>query len=255
MAIDLNEMTEPIINLYEMAEQLDSAMDCLQKYSNTFKHNKEICEKLLLKDLYAQEHEYTDFITEINSQYISIWETTQIFFKLLGGLTICAVGGNPTEADKLKHEVFKKTAWIGCDRIGDSLFVKLPWLPLKKRYKCTLYQNELRHELELLEKSKGLPMLYQKRIHFVSVYKSYTSLLKIPDNDNYDAKRIIDILTDYVGGGDGGTVCSIYMETILNDEIPEGTYIIVSPESAEFKNGEARVEEFKQLVDAIKNST
>lgn len=246
-----NEVS-PIINLNEMSEQLDSATNCLEHYAKMLKGNKELCDKLLEENS-VQSLEYMEFLTMLNSQYVKVWEETQVFLNLLSALTVCAVGGNHSEADKLKHDVFKKTAWIGCDRIGDSLFVKLPWLPLKKHYRSTLYQDELRYELELLSTRKEFPVIPYKRIHFVSVYKSDTSPYKIPDNDNYDTKRIIDILTDYIGGGDGGLVCSIYMETILNDEIPEGAYIIVSPKSTEFKNGEAHIDEFKRLIEVIKN--
>ena len=245
-------MLNNYVNRYELSEQIDSALNCLDSYRKILTHLKESCD--YPEDGLFLTHEEKDkmLLSEISRKYFSVWETTEVFLRLLDGITVCGIQDRD-DADRLKHDVFKKTAWIGCDRIGDSLYVKLPWLPLKKHYRNAMYQDELRYELDLLGKSKGIPKLSQKMIHFVSVYKTDTSLLKIPDNDNYDTKRIIDILTDYVGGGDGGAVCSIHIETILNDEIPEGTYIIVSPETTEFKKGEAHIDEFKRLIETIKN--
>ena len=41
-------------------------------------------------------------------------------------------------------------------------------------------------------------------------------------------KRIIDIITDYLGGGDGGLTTSYFLESVVSDEVEEGSYVIIS---------------------------
>ena len=173
-----NNYDNRYINQYELLEQVDSALNCLDSYRKILTQLKESCDNPGNNLFLTQDEKDETLCSEISMKYFSVWENTEVFLRLLHGITVCGIQDRD-EADKLKHDVFKKTAWIGCDIIGDSLFVKLPWLPLKKHYRNAMYQDELRCELNLLEKRKGLPTLYRKMIHFVSVYKTGTSLLNI----------------------------------------------------------------------------
>jgi hypothetical protein len=117
----------------------------------------------------------------------------------------------------------------------------MPLLPLK-RYKTNnihlynLYQRELRLKLNEARNTIGLPNMQKKFIRIVHVFKTDTNKIIIPDNDNYDINATINTVTDYISCGDGGLNCTITLETIVLDEIPDGTYIIATPSETLQKN-------------------
>ena len=124
--------------------------------------------------------------------------------------------------------------------------VKLPHLPVKTFIRTPVFREILRtHANELFEK-RAIPFIQEKLVRILHVYPTSANLRMIPDNDNYDIKNFVDLATDYTGGGDGGLHCSIFLETILSDQIAEGSYVIVAPKSE-------GVEPADKLIDKLKN--
>lgn len=64
-------------------------------------------------------------------------------------------------------------------------------------------------------------------MQFIHVYPTERAG-ELPDNDHYAYKHYIDLVADIMGRGDSGGACSLRYDTILRDDIPEGTYCIVS---------------------------
>ena len=71
-----------------------------------------------------------------------------------------------------------------------------------------------------------IPQFSYKNVNILAVYN--LSRQAIPDTDNLDTKKIIDAITDFFPGGDGGGKCSFSSASIQTDEIDEGTYFTVS---------------------------
>ena len=110
-------------------------------------------------------------------------------------------------------------------RVSDgALYVKLPRMPVKAFNTSKAFVYEL--NLLLKNYPSPLPLIERKRIRIINVFTSDTPARLIPDNGNYDTKHLLDVITDYCGGGDSGLNCSLLMETIRTDDIPAGTYFI-----------------------------
>lgn len=73
------------------------------------------------------------------------------------------------------------------------------------------------------------PILDKSYLLRQHVYAKGKKVYRAPDNDNYEFKRVVDILTDYIGGGDGAFTTRYVLESVKTDDIPEGSYILVVP--------------------------
>ncbi len=139
----------------------------------------------------------------------------------------------------------KNTVTVECDSsfisafaTDDMLAVKLPHLPVKARIRSSVFQDLLRDKLSLV----NVPLIRDKLIHIVHIYPTAMSELRVPDNDNYDIKRLIDVISDYTGYGDSGVHCSLFMTTLLTDDVPDGSYVIVTPKSSGVKSDSETLE-------------
>lgn len=76
---------------------------------------------------------------------------------------------------------------------------------------------------------------YHKTMSFFYVYpKDAKSVL---DSDSHDTKAIIDAVALQLPGGDSARCCSFSYSSAFRDDLPEGTYICVSPEADKPQKG------------------
>lgn len=115
---------------------------------------------------------------------------------------------------------------------SDKLVITLPVLPVnyynrKGLLRSHLFERELAAKLDMLIGQGSVPQIKHKHIVFLQVFAADTPKLSIPDNDNYDYKGIIDIITDKLGHGDNGIDCWLTMESVRSEKLKENCYILV----------------------------
>lgn len=109
--------------------------------------------------------------------------------------------------------------------IEGILVAKTPHLP-KRSSKSTLpWEADLQQALAQID----VPFMVKKCIWFLSIYPTDTPSHTIPDHDNQDIKRVIDLITDFTLGGDSALNCSLRQDSLLFNVPLEGTYILVQP--------------------------
>jgi hypothetical protein len=116
------------------------------------------------------------------------------------------------------------------DFVNDRFYAKLPRFVkrLKNKQGGMLFEKEFRAMItDFFKKLPECISFREKMIYIVNVYSNNTNPLFVPDNDNLDFKRAVDIITDFIGGGDSAFVCSYMITSICSDSIQEGAYIIV----------------------------
>ncbi len=126
-------------------------------------------------------------------------------------------------------EVLDTTKTVDLKVLSGCLVVKLPRVPVKHFKRTTLFRDEIALRLDQLIDNHSLPMIRRKYFTIAHVFPSDTSPVSIPDNDNYDYKCIVDTIVDKLGYGDGGCDNWFQLLSIQNDNLSEGSYIIVSP--------------------------
>ena len=60
-------------------------------------------------------------------------------------------------------------------------------------------------------------------------------------------KRLQNVIADYVGGGDGGLTTSYFLESVVSDEVEEGSYIIISSADEPLKSTSSIIGDLKQI--------
>lgn len=126
---------------------------------------------------------------------------------------------------------------IFTDVIEGNLLVKLPLLWNKYEYtrwtnghKWTYdylawFTRNLDSSLTLIDEK--IPPLREKHLHYMFVISSRRA--QASDSDNYDTKAITDAIVAHTFGGDGALACSFSYCSFADDDLPEGTYITISP--------------------------
>ena len=143
--------------------------------------------------------------------------------------------------------------WVSAKSEGEALYVRLPRVPVKYYRKSTLFQEELRLILNDLSAKQLMPIIPNKVVRILNVFKTKTHPMLVPDHDNYDLKRLLDVITDYCGGGDSGLTCSLFYETIMDNSLPEGTYFIVKPMTDAVESRSETVSKLRELFKSFFN--
>ena len=119
-----------------------------------------------------------------------------------------------------------------------SLSYKTPYID---DFKAFVQENVRKNEEPI--NAKKLPFV----LHFIHIYASSASQ-SIRDNDNYEYHELIDIITDLFFLGDIGDRCTLVYETLISDDLPDGTYIILTPKAGNFTLGEANISKLKSAL-------
>lgn len=114
----------------------------------------------------------------------------------------------------------------------DSITIHIPYLEMPHRKQGG---NSLVERLLAALVRKNIDQfphwhIWQARFFFVF---SESTKTKPKDVDNYDYKRIIDLLAFALGSSDNAVHFAMSMETIFTDQIASGIYIEISPRSLE----------------------
>ena len=202
-------------NMDKSLLKLQEAYDFIQRVErNKDKRTRTAIAKDVAKRIVA---DYTEFIKD----YIALYE---IYSSIFGAVY-------DTQELRRKIEWDIVPAQIQTAATATTLMVHLPHMPVKTHYRASVLRDILKTQLDRLFGADMIPAIEKKIVRILHVYPSATRRWQLPDNDNYYIKDVIDIITDYIGGGDGCLTCSIILETVLTDELPEGSYIIVSPDN------------------------
>ncbi len=105
------------------------------------------------------------------------------------------------------------------------------------------FDRELRSELLKIESQ--IPQYETRHIAYLHVVPKAAA--RVADSDNYDTKHITDTISDFMIGGDGAFVCSFSNFSILEGELPPGSYAVVSDN---FQNPRS----LSELCGVLKNS-
>lgn len=201
-------------------DHIDSQLTSMQKIVLRSKE-----ELLFYKENALEEKNLLRYIEEeCTKLYINFILKYQQTYVQLGNLFDVI---NPFEKkrEKIDKELLKKSEFVKATMNEGILYIKFPRLPLQIFRKMYVFEDVLRLVLEDLH----IPRMSQKTIYILHVFKKNTSIYRIPDNDNYDFKRYVDIITDYVGGGDAGITTQFVLNSVYCDDIPEGSYFIITP--------------------------
>lgn len=163
---------------------------------------------------------------------------TSMFERLVEALLLieelCLQGDNPAKisrefADSVLQDCYK----FECKFTNDKRCVfQIPLLP--KKSKRNTFSKALSvvwyRAVEHFKEKNNLHefAVEQTIIQFIHVYRCETATHLIRDNDNYEYKPFIDMLTDSFLIPDNGILCHQHYASYLSDEIPNGTYCLLS---------------------------
>lgn len=117
---------------------------------------------------------------------------------------------------------------------GHTVFLRLPYLMRRGQTgKCLLYDQLL----STLIRRKDLPRLCGLHIDFVHCYPTAVSAMP-KDVDNWEYKRVIDIITYCFGASDCPMSFDLSMTTKFSDRCLPGVYVQISPKSSDFSDFE-----------------
>lgn len=219
---------------------LDDIKRQLKSMENMLSSSKE--ELLFYKDNVFEKERLLEYMKkELTSLYTKFIIKYQQTYSRLSNLFAFTY---PFERkrEKLDKELLKHTKFVKATVDKNNLYVKMPYLPIKIFRKTYVFQDVLRQALEGLK----IPYMSSKTIYILHVFKEGTSLYIVPDNDNYDFKRYVDIICDYIGGGDAGVSTQFVLNSIYSNVISEGSYFIVSP-SKKFKKTDKIVKRLQKI--------
>ncbi|MDO5399183.1 MAG: hypothetical protein Q4G33_14795 [bacterium] len=228
---------------------LTIGVDAVQTTLNTFKQQ---IENIAEQEAFLQicEAEGDEFQKEIAIKKL-VYEHSDFYNKsveILKNLyeAIAATAGNYNHLTPLYHT---NTECFDCSGVviksqNDVVCIGMPHIPLKvsTRPYDRRFGNALISVFKEYEQMIGFPYMEKKTVSFIHVYPENQNTRLLPDNDRYDYKHIIDVITDFTGGGDDALNCAITLETILDDSIPNGSYAVVRAENGAIRNCEAGAE-------------
>ena len=128
------------------------------------------------------------------------------------------------------HDAETPSCWL---QIRDRLIVaRLPYMTLARRWKNGTSVAEKAFAALIYHNYDSFPHWNKWQAKFYHVFPEKTS--SIPrDVDNYDYKKIIDLIAFALGASDNATHFSMSMETVFDDSNPPGVYIEITPKSSD----------------------
>lgn len=126
----------------------------------------------------------------------------------------------------------------------DAIYVRTPMLRNLQRKavkgdkgrtisnaQSTIFREPISYSIMLAENFSeyNFSVFERKTIHFLFVYHDLPgNMIYICDNDNHETKPVIDAITKFLPNGDFPLTCEIHASAVLENSIPEGTYITVT---------------------------
>lgn len=178
--------------------------------------------------------ERADYILRVESEFYD--KMIKKCFKLYKMINEVIPAYSLNEIEDMRRQPFKVSHAFGFQYTDGRLYVKLPHFirRLKDRNGGMMFENEFRAMLtDFFRHLPGRVSFKDKLIYIVNVYPDNTNSLFVPDNDKYDFKRVVDIITDFTGGGDSAFHCSYMLMSVSSNDVPDASYVIVQDGEAE----------------------
>ena len=102
--------------------------------------------------------------------------------------------------------------------------------------RCTMYQDSVRHAIMLASNyhEYDFARYRDKMIYYLFAYNGNVhDGRRYIDNDNHETKHVTDGIVSFLPGGDAPLCCRFFYDAILENRIPEGSYITVLPQTAQ----------------------
>ena len=198
-------------------------MNTKELYQELVKETAKFHTELCSAELYSDSSESNPYFY---TKYLSLLKSFYEIYNLLIGLGDYNDVWTEHETPAIGESVMTGVSAAVTEQ--NELIVRLPRIPKKQFNGNQLFVREIRYQLEKLYRLGKVPDMRQKYISIINIYSVSHSSYKIPDNLNWDTKKVIDVITDFTGGGDGGLNTFAFMASYQTDEIPAGMYILVS---------------------------
>ena len=192
-----------------------------------------------------------EFEEEVNSYDSALMRTANMLYYVASQpITIYGLRNEYTadreDAKRVSRDMLEIEArvWEG------KIFIKMPMLGRRVPYTgagyggggvsydySKMYAADVARAVRILVEDELLNYkeFYHKTMSFFYVYpKDATSVL---DGDSHDTKAIIDAVALQLPGGDSARCCSFSYSSAFRDDLPEGTYICVSPQKERLQDG------------------
>ena len=86
----------------------------------------------------------------------------------------------------------------------------------------------------------------EKTIQYLFIYSAKTAeKRRLVDADNHETKYVTDAICALLPSGDSALCCSFFYSTVITDDVPEGTYITITPELNRLKPANQIIEFWK----------
>ena len=196
--------------------------DCYKIVDKTFIQQRWNCNNTICSEI-----ERTNSMLSLDAEFYE--KMINKCFRLYNEINKYVLNYRVSEFQERQKLSFNNSAFM-FEFVNDRFYAKLPRFVkrLKNKQGGMVFEKEFREALtDFFEKLSECISFKEKMIYIVNVYPNNTNPLFVPDNDNLDFKRAVDIITDFIGGGDSAFVCSYMITSICSDSIQEGAYIIV----------------------------
>ena len=134
------------------------------------------------KVLSAIHQSYLEFMLSIKKQYSLVSD-------LFGVLPLYKIKGDDED-----RAVVEKGNLVKATAMDDTVYVKLPRLPVRYYRRSRLFISDVRREMKALYEDGKTPKYNAKLIRVFNVFATDFPDRMIGDNDNYDIKAITDVI-------------------------------------------------------------
>lgn len=240
-------MFEPQETNLDTEMMIEDSKIMLEKFAKLDEYEEHFlsCKKRL-KDIYLDLAEYTSdgelsphMAADFRDKILSIMnESKTLFFltyKLFSDVNYVPLG---VTGDRVLltdfHKDFKEFLPVKLIVSDNKIYVKLPLLWSKynvhagKKHgdNLSFFKSELQSEIyKNYDEICSIPNMSFKHFSYLFVVPS---TLSVPaDSDNYDTKYVTDLLSNTLLCGDSALSCTFSYYSIMENSLPEGTYIML----------------------------
>lgn len=247
----LNSKTIPVYEAEQMLTDTKDAVAKCKKIMNVLKLRLERSEsKLDIEERAAAackgNYLSTD-IQEISEETFSSFRYAVNDMQYLSALPPYILRSDNVQA---ATSLYYKEVILPADRVmaaleDDAIYVRTPMLWSRNNRKvrgannrtigperCVIYRDSVEEAIRLCPNfsTYDFAKFDMKLVHYLFIYRDLpTNKQFVIDNDNHETKHVTDGISGFLPGGDSPLSCNFFMSAASSHEIPEGTYITVTP--------------------------
>ena len=209
---------------------------------------------------------YSKAMTVTDNLYIIIRRYADLFYKLS---QIAPARDQQTEPIDYEKRYYRRVI-LPQDTVRsyletEAIYVRTPMLRNLQRKaikgdkgrtisnaQSSIFREPISYSIMLAENYSGydFSIFERKIIHFLFVYHDLPgNMIYICDNDNHETKPVIDAITKFLPNGDYPLTCEIHASAVLENSIPEGTYITVTKLQNGFQSHSQIIDFWKKKMD------